>query len=98
MGGLSAGRIEPTEHEAVLWEKRIDAMLMLLSDAKRRIMRTDELRRGIEALPEDAYHTMSYYERWIASITAILLEKGVLTKDEIERRIAEVQAREEPLL
>ena len=37
---------------------------------------------------------MSYYERWIASITDALLAKGVITADELGRRMAEVEARE----
>ena len=36
---------------------------------------------------------MAYYERWISSITNVLLEKGVLTVDELGRRMAEVEAR-----
>ena len=64
------------------------------SDKERRLIRVDELRRGIESLPPDAYERMSYYERWIASITASLVEKGVLDQDEIDDRIAAVTARE----
>ena len=37
----------------------------------------------------------SYYERWIASITNTLLIKGVITSDELGRRMAEVGRREE---
>src|SRR3546814_19385709 len=33
---------------------------------------------------------MSYYERWIASITNNLLEKGVITVDELGRRMAQI--------
>ncbi|MFQ5936734.1 MAG: hypothetical protein ACE5LB_10020, partial [Acidiferrobacterales bacterium] len=35
----------------------------------------------------EAYDKLSYYERWIASITTILVEKGVLTQEEIDARI-----------
>ncbi|MBI2180244.1 MAG: nitrile hydratase subunit beta, partial [Deltaproteobacteria bacterium] len=31
---------------------------------------------------------MTYYERWIASIETILIEKKILTKEEIDRRLA----------
>ncbi|MEC9184889.1 MAG: hypothetical protein VX930_11485 [Pseudomonadota bacterium] len=36
---------------------------------------------------------MSYYERWAASTTNVLIEKGVITIDELGRRMEEVEAR-----
>ena len=97
MGGLPAGAIELSEHHVELWEKRIDAIITLLSGGDYRVIRVDELRRGIESLPPDAYHTMSYYERWVASVAAILIEKGIMTQGEIDARIDEIAARPEPL-
>ena len=47
------------------------------------VMTVDELRRGIEAIPEDEYHRLSYYRRWIRSITDNLLRKGVITEAEL---------------
>ena len=93
MGGLPAGPVERGEHEHAPWEKRVDAILRLLTDRKRRIMTVDELRRGIEALGPGAYDELSYYERWMASIGENLIEKGVITVDELGRRMAEVEAR-----
>ena len=95
MGGDPAGPVDQAEHDYALWEKRVDALLVLLSDKKRRIIGVDELRRGIESLPADAYERMSYYERWIASIAANLVEKGVLDQGEIDRRIADLRGRSE---
>ena len=93
MGGLEAGPVEPVEHDHAMWEKRIDAIRALLCDGKRRLMTVDELRRGIEDLGAKAYDEMSYYERWAASTTAILIEKGVITIDELGRKMDEVEAR-----
>jgi len=94
MGGLPAGPVDPyapgAEHDYAPWEKRVDAILRLLGDPKRGVIRTDELRRGIEELGPGAYDAMSYYERWIASITNNLLEKGVITVDELGRRMAAI--------
>ena len=92
MGGLPAGPVERNEHDYAPWEKRVDAILRLLSDKKRRIITVDELRRGIEELGPGAYDEMSYYERWIASVTNNLLEKGVISVDELGQRMAEVRA------
>lgn len=94
MGGLPAGAVEPSEHDYAHWEKRVDALMMLLSAPERRLLRVDELRRNIESLGPDAYDAMSYYERWIASITNVLLQRGVLTADELGRKMEAVKARE----
>jgi len=93
MGGLPAGRVERADHVLAAWEKEVDALLVLLS--RQGIIRVDELRRGIEALPPDAYDRLGYYERWIHSITAALVEKGVLTQAEVADRVATIAAREE---
>src|SRR5690242_14427765 len=95
MGGLPAGPIERSEHDYALWEKRVDALMVLLAAPERRLLRVDELRRNIEALPPDAYDKMSYYERWVTSIANTLLQRGVVTTDELGRKMAEVAARED---
>ncbi len=95
IGGLPGGPIDRSGHEVTLSEKRVDALMMLLGDDKRRLMRVDEFRRGIESLGADAYDTLGYYERWISAIANILVEKGVLTRAEIDRRIAEIEDRSE---
>jgi Nitrile hydratase beta subunit len=95
MGGLPAGAVERSEHAHALWEKRVDALMVLLSAPSRRLLRVDELRRNIEALPPDAYDRMTYYERWISAVTHTLLQRGVITSDELGRKMAEVSARKE---
>ena len=95
IGGLPAGRIERAEHAHALWEKRVDALMVLLASPERRVITVDQLRRGIEQLGAEAYEAMSYYERWIASITNTLLAQGVISSDELGRRMAEVEKRGE---
>jgi len=95
MGGLPAGSIERAEHAHALWEKRVDALMVLLGSPERRVITVDQLRRGIEQLGAEAYEAMSYYERWMASITNTLLAEGVITSDELGRRMAEVEKRDE---
>ena len=51
--------------------------------AAKRLMTVDELRRGIEAIPEADYLRLSYYRRWIRSITDNLLRQGVITETEL---------------
>jgi hypothetical protein len=97
MGGLPAGPVERHEHDPAGWEKKVDAILRLLLAKK--VMELDELRRGIEELGPGAYDELSYFERWIASISNVLLEKGVLhvqelgeAKERARRRHAEAAA------
>jgi hypothetical protein len=91
MGGLPAGRVEATEHDYALWEKRVDALMVLLSADGR--MSVDELRKNIEGLGASAYDGMTYYERWIHSISQTLIQRGVVTIDELGRKMAQVEAR-----
>lgn len=91
MGGRAAGEIIPGEHDYALWEKRVDALLVMLTAKK--LMTVDELRRNIEALGAEAYDSMSYYERWIHAISQTLIQRGVLTVDEIGQRMREVELR-----
>jgi Nitrile hydratase beta subunit len=91
MGGLPAGEVKPTEHDYEAWERRIDALSVLLG---RKIkMTVDERRKAIESLPPDAYDRMSYYERWTAALAHTLLQRGLLTTEELARKMAQVDAR-----
>ena len=95
MGGLPAGRVEPTEHDYAEWERRVDALMVLLSGVRggKKLMTVDELRKNIETLPPEAYDRMSYYERWVTSITQTMIQRGVITTEELGRKMAEVEKR-----
>jgi hypothetical protein len=92
MGGLPAGRVEKTEHDYALWEKRVDALMMLLSAPQRQLLKVDELRRNIEALGPQAYDAMGYYERWMHAICQTLIQRGVMSIDELGRKMEEAAA------
>lgn len=94
MGGQPAGPVERSEHAYLLWEKRVDALLVVLSGKDRRLITVDELRRNIEAIGPEAYDRMSYYERWIHSITQTLIQRGVISIDELGRKMSEVEQRQ----
>ena len=91
MGGAPATPVERREHDYGLWEKRVDALLVLLTSKKH--MNVDELRRNIETLGAEAYDKLSYYERWIHSIGQTLIQRGVISVDELGRKMAEVEQR-----
>ena len=92
MGGLPAGKVERTEHDTAEWERRTDAMVQLLRGSGR--ITVDELRKNIEALPPRAYDEMSYYEKWIASLTQTLIQRGMISTDELAKKMIEVEKRD----
>lgn len=69
-------------------------MMQLLSSPEKRVIRVDELRRAIEGLPPERYESLSYYERWVSALEALMIEKNVLTPEEIEGKLAELERRE----
>jgi nitrile hydratase beta subunit-like protein len=91
MGGLPAGKVEPTEHDYAEWERRVDAMSVLMA-AKG--ITVDERRKHIEMIPPAAYDKMAYYERWIVALTQALIQRGMITTDELARKMIEVQGRD----
>jgi hypothetical protein len=71
--------IEP--HALTEFDREVDALRGVLG--AKQIMTVDELRRGIESIPEAEYHKLGYYRRWIRSITDNLLRKGIITEAEL---------------
>jgi len=86
-GWPEAGPINQAEHDLSMWEKRTDALLVLLASPTKQVLRVDELRRAIESLVPDSYEKLSYYERWITAIEVLLIEKGILTRAEIDQKV-----------
>jgi hypothetical protein len=91
MGGLEAGPLDREEPKHEPWENRIDALRALV--AKRKLLRTDEIRRNTEDLGPGVYDKLSYHERRCAAVTNALLQKNVFTVDELGRKMAEVEQR-----
>ncbi len=91
IGGLPAGPVDPQPHDLTFWEKQIDGVRAVVG--AKGIYRTDENRRWVESLGEDAYEKLTYYERWTAALMRALIDKGVLTQDEIDARVKIVRER-----
>src|SRR2546430_16504054 len=83
LGGLPATAVEPAEHDYALWEKRVDALMVLLGHKDRRLITGDELRRNIKSLGPEPYAKMSYYDRWIYAIPHARLQRGAITVHEL---------------
>ena len=89
MGGVPrflCAAIDVEPHALTDLDREVDALRQVL--ALKGLMTVDELRRGIEAIPEAEYHRLTYYQRWIRSIAATLIRRGVLTEAEVARALA----------
>jgi hypothetical protein len=89
MGGSPGGPVDMSQHEVEDWERLADAINGALG--AKGLQSTDELRRAIESLED--YRDLSYYERWVAATEKLLVEKGVLSSNEIDERAAEIRHR-----
>ena len=79
--------IDRSEHAHADWELRVDALHQVLG--RKGLRSTDEMRRAIESLPPEEYESIGYYERWTAALEILLVEKGILTTEEIDRKMAQ---------
>lgn len=89
-GWPDAGLIDKSQHDYSMWEKRTDALMRLLTSREKHIMRVDELRRAIESLEPSLYQKLNYYERWIVAIENLMIEKDILTREEIDKKVKEL--------
>ena len=88
LGGAAKFMCEPVDiepHALTEFDREVDALRQML--AVKKLMSVDELRRGVEAIPEAEYHRLSYYRRWIRSITDNLLRRGVITEAELRAAV-----------
>lgn len=88
VGGDMAGDIPMVELPWLHWEKQVEAIRGLLGDGTRRIVSLDEVRRGFESFGIDKYNQLSFYRRRLEAMTDILVEKGVITREELNAAIA----------
>ena len=92
MGGQPAGPIDRSEHETDAWQNLVTALMYLLRDHCH-MAKTDELRRAIEDMNPEDYQRLGYFEKWAVGFSALLIEKGVITADEIKQRVGDISSR-----
>jgi nitrile hydratase len=85
MGGMDGfGPVVPEKNETVFhaeWERRMYALATSVMAAAQ--VNIDEFRHTIERIPPARYLASSYYERWLAAAETILVERGVVTREEL---------------
>tara|TARA_Y100000588_G_scaffold65697_1_gene65668 strand:+ start:1751 stop:2065 length:315 start_codon:yes stop_codon:yes gene_type:complete len=74
---------EPVFHAE--WEKRVFALMV--STLGGGAFNAGEFRHAVnERIDQSQYLTLDYYERWIQGIEMLLIEKGLITQDELKNR------------
>ena len=90
--------IDRSEHVLADWGRKIDAMVSLIDAmvslmTRKKLIRVDERRRAIESLPAERYESMAYYERWAHGLEQLMIEKGIVSAEEMEKKVGEVRTR-----
>lgn len=91
LGGLPEGPVARTEHEMTPFEKSCHALLNVLNVHK--LVNTEEKRRGVEDLGSEIISELTYYERWSVSASKVLIEKKIITSEELGKKMAEIRKR-----
>ena len=86
VGGLDFGSVDMQEHDLALWERRVDAMLVLLAN-NRGAFKVDAMRRVIESYGEQQYDATTYYEKWCRALRNLLVEQGVISRAELAAKL-----------
>jgi nitrile hydratase subunit beta len=85
MDGFGAVQVEPNEpvfHDA--WERVVFGLVVAMS--AQRLSNTDTFRHAIERMDPVHYLGSSYYEHWLSALATLLVERGVVTRDELSAR------------
>jgi nitrile hydratase subunit beta len=87
LGGMDGfGPVEVDPAEPVFhapWEGRVFGMLLAL--AGRGLATADAYRHAVERMEPARYLTASYYERMLTGLATLLVERGIVTRAELER-------------
>lgn len=82
IGGMPGGPIDKTVHEVPDWARLAEALRNVLGNR----YRLHEQRRVIEELGPDLYDRLGYFELRVEAMARILVEKGIVTPEELEAR------------
>ncbi|MCZ6544452.1 MAG: nitrile hydratase subunit beta [Chloroflexi bacterium] len=86
VGGMHGfGPIDRDDPALEPWEAAVIAINNASMHAE--LMNIDEFRHGIERMDPAHYLSSPYFEHWLDGITRVLLEKGHVDADELQRRL-----------
>jgi nitrile hydratase subunit beta len=85
MGGMDGfGAVVREADEPVFhadWERRLFGLVILAMPAVD--VNIDEFRHAMERIPPGKYLASSYYERWLAAFEILLVERGIVAREEL---------------
>lgn len=81
-GPIVVERDEPVYHEK--WEAHVHAMMRRTVD---RCFSLDEFRNAVEHMPPARYLEATYYERWLTAVETLLVDKGLIRREELDGRL-----------
>ncbi len=87
IGGEDWGPIPLDQKETPEWAKLSTALRGALGDKGAGLVNLHEGRRAREDMGYDRYHTLGYFELGMQAIHDILVQKGVVTEQEVQDRI-----------
>jgi nitrile hydratase len=88
IGGLPAGDVPRQEVPQLFWEKHMIAMFNVLWS--KGIFNLDEFRRAVEETPPEEYKRSTFYGRRVDGMTDLLVEKGIIDREELAARTAKI--------
>ena len=86
VGELEVEKDEPVFHSE--WEKKVFGIFFGL--APHGFFNLDEFRHSIERMGAARYLSTSYYDHWLTAFETLLVEKGVITAEELAARCDEI--------
>jgi len=92
IGGEDWGPIPLTQKETPDWAKLSTALRAALGDKGAGLVNLHEGRRAREEMGYARYHALGYFEMGMQAIYDILVQKGVVTEQEVADRIAALKA------
>jgi nitrile hydratase len=89
-GPVAVEKDEPRFHER--WEGRALGMVVLMGAARQ--WNIDQSRAARESLPPATYLSSSYYKIWIEGLCKLMVERGLVTQEELADGIVRAPAKE----
>jgi nitrile hydratase len=88
VGGLPADEVPRQEVPQLFWEKHMIAMFNVLWS--KGVFNLDEFRRAVEQMTPKEYKESSFYGRRLDGMTNLLVEKGLVDRNELAARTEQV--------
>lgn len=93
IGGEDWGPIPLTEKEVPDWAKLSTVLRGALGDEGAGLVNLHEGRRAREEMGYERYHALGYFEMGMQAIFDILVQKKVVTEQEVQERIDALKAK-----